>query len=144
MKKIIIFFVIILIIVAGVSYIYLNYKATVNQAKTANVDYEAYKDKEIFGTDLATLINKVTDSNIKNEVEKDDKGLYIDNGEDSIRIDIKFTDDDTVHSMEEIYDSGTTTFMQYYNQIRFKCSNIEYHEKTGKVSYMYFEQISTN
>lgn len=144
MKKIIMFFVIILIIVATVSYIYLNHIATVNQAKSANVDYEAYKDKEIFGTDLATLINKVIDSNIKNEVEKDDKGLYIGNGEDSIKIDIKFTDDDTVHSMEEIYNSGTTTFMQYYNQIRFKCSNIEYHEKTGKVSYMYFEQISSN
>ena len=142
MKKIIIFFVIILIIVAGVSYMYLNYKVTVNQTKSANVDYEAYKDKEIFGTDLATLINKTVDDNTKNEIEKDDKGLYVDNEKDSIRIDIKFTDDDTIHTMEEIYNSGTATFMQYYNQIRFKCSNIEYHEKTGRVSYMYFEQIS--
>lgn len=142
MKKIIIFFVIILIIVAGVSYMYLNYKVTVNQTKSANVDYEAYKDKEIFGTDLATLINKTVDDNTKNEIEKDDKGLYVDNEKDSIRIDIKFTDDDTIHTMEEIYNSGTATFMQYYNQIRFKCSNIEYHEKTGRVRYMYFEQIS--
>ena len=142
MKKIIIFFVIILIIVAGVSYMYLNYKVTVNQTKFANVDYEAYKDKEIFGTDLATLINKTVDDNTKNEIEKDDKGLYVDNEKDSIRIDIKFTDDDTIHTMEEIYNSGTATFMQYYNQIRFKCSNIEYHEKTGRVRYMYFEQIS--
>ena len=142
MKKIIIFFVIILIIVAGVSYMYLNHKATVNQTKFANVDYKAYKDKEIFGTDLATLINKTVDDNTKNEIEKDDKGLYVDNEKDSIRIDIKFTDDDTIHTMEEIYNSGTATFMQYYNQIRFKCSNIEYHEKTGRVSYMYFEQIS--
>ena len=142
MKKIIIFFVIILIIVAGVSYMYLNYKVTVNQTKSANVDYEAYKDKEIFGTDLATLINKTVDDNTKNEIEKDDKGLYVDNEKDSIRIDIKFTDDDTIHTMEEIYNSGTATFMQYYNQIRFKCSNIEYHKKTGRVRYMYFEQIS--
>ena len=142
MKKIIIFFVIILIIVAGVSYMYLNYKVTVNQTKSANVDFEAYKDKEIFGTDLATLINKTVDDNTKNEIEKDDKGLYVDNEKDSIRIDIKFTDDDTIHTMEEIYNSGTATFMQYYNQIRFKCSNIEYHEKTGRVRYMYFEQIS--
>ena len=142
MKKIIIFFVIILIIVAGVSYMYLNYKVTVNQTKSANVDFVAYKDKEIFGTDLATLINKTVDDNTKNEIEKDDKGLYVDNEKDSIRIDIKFTDDDTIHTMEEIYNSGTATFMQYYNQIRFKCSNIEYHEKTGRVRYMYFEQIS--
>lgn len=142
MKKIIIFFIIILIIVAGVSYMYLNYKAEINQVKSANVDYEAYKDQEIFGTDLATLINKVVDENIKNKIEKDDNGLYVDNENNSIRIDIKFTDDDSVHSMEEIYNSGTATFMQYYNQIKFKCSNIEYHSKTGRVSYMYFEQIS--
>ena len=121
---------------------YLNNKITVNQVKTSNVNYEQYKDREIFGTDLATLINKVIDENTKNEVEKDDKGLYTDNGKNSIRIDIKFTDDDSVHTMEEIYNGKTSTFMQYYNQIRFKCSNIEYHEKTGMVKYMYFEQVS--
>ena len=68
--------------------------------------------------------------------------MYTDNGKNSIRIDIKFTDDDSVHTMEEIYNGKTSTFMQYYNQIRFKCSNIEYHEKTGIVKYMYFEQVS--
>ena len=121
---------------------YLNNKITVNQVKTSNVNYEQYKDREIFGTDLATLINKVIDENTKNEVEKDDKGLYTDNGKNSIRIDIKFTDDDSIHTMEEIYNGKTSTFMQYYNQIRFKCSNIEYHEKTGMVKYMYFKQVS--
>ena len=143
MKKIIIFFVIILIIVASVSYMYLNYKATYNDAQTKNAQYESYEGQEIFGPDLATLINKAVDDNTKNNIEKEDTGLYRDNGKDSIRIDILFTDDNEVHSMEEIYNSGTDTFMQYYNQIRFKCTKIDHHSKTGRVSYMYFEQVAS-
>lgn len=143
MKKIIIFLVIVLIIVASVSYMYLNYKATYNEAQAKNAQYESYDGQEIFGPDLATLINKAIDDNTKNNIEKEDTGLYADNGKDSIRIDILFTDDNEVHSMEEIYNSGTDTFMQYYNQIRFKCTKIEHHDKTGRVSYMYFEQIAT-
>ena len=143
MKKIIIFFVIILIIVAAISYMFLNYKAISNEAKVRNVQYESYEGKEIYGTDLATLINKAVDDNNKNKVEKADTGLYIDNGENSIRIDIKFIDDDTVHSMEEIYNGGTQVFVQYYNQIKFKCMKIEHHSKTNKVSYLYFEQMAT-
>ena len=142
MKKLIIFLVIVLIIVATVGYVYLNYKATYNEAQVKNAQYESYDGKEIFGTDLATLINKAVDDNTKNKIEKEDTGLYADNGTDSIRIDVLFTDDNKIHSMEEIYNSGTDTFMQYYNQIRFKCTKIEYHQKTGRVSYLYFEQIA--
>ena len=143
MKKIIIFLVIVLIIVATVGYVYLNYKATYNEAQVKNAQYESYDGKEIFGTDLATLINKAVDDNTKNKIEKEDTGLYADNGTDSIRIDVLFTDDNKIHSMEEIYNSGTDTFMQYYNQIRFKCTKIDYHSKTGRVSYMYFEQVAS-
>ena len=143
MKKIIIFLIIVLIIVATIAYMYLNYKATYNQTQIKNSQYESYDGQEIYGTDLATLINKAVDDNTKNNIEKADTGLYIDNEEDSVRIDIMFTDDDSVHSMEEIYNSGTSTFMQYYNQIRFKCTSIEHHSKTGRVSYMYFEQIES-
>ena len=143
MKKIIIFLVIVLIIVATISYIYLNYQFTMNEAQRENRQYEAYEGEELYGTDLATLINKAVDDNNKNKVEKADTGLYIDNGENSIRIDIKFTDDDRIHTLEEIYNGGTEVFVQYYNQIKFKCTKIEYHEQTGKVRYLYFEQIAT-
>ena len=141
MKKIIIFLVIVLIIVAIVAYMYLNYKATYNQTQIKNSQYESYDGQEIYGTDLATLINKAVDDNKKNDIQKDDQGLYVDNGENSIRIDIKFTDDDSIHTMEEIDNSGTDTFMQYYNQIKFKCTKIEHHSKTNMVSYLFFEQI---
>ncbi len=143
MKKIVIFLVIVVIIVAMVGYMYLNYKATYHEAQIKNAQYESYKGKEIFGTDLATLINKAVDDNVKNDIEKETSGLYKNNGTDSIRIEILFTDDNKVHTMEEIYNSGTDTFMQYYNQIRFICTNMEYHTKTGRVSYMYFEQVAS-
>lgn len=143
MKKIIIFLVGIGIIVAIMSYVYFNYRIMKNEAKRENMQYENYYQKEIYGTDLVTLMNKVVDENTKNEIEKDDAGLYKDNGKNSIRIDIKFTDDDRIHTLEEIYNSGTEVFVQYYNQIKFKCTKIEYHQQTGKVCYLYFEQIAT-
>ena len=143
MKKVIIFLVGIGIIVAIVSYVYFNYRIMTNEAKRENMQYENLYEKEIYGTELATLINKVVDDNIKNEVEKEDNGLYKDNGKNSIRVDIQFTDDDRIHTLEEIYNGDTEVFVQYYNQIKFKCTKIEYHEQTGRVRYLYFEQIAT-
>lgn len=143
MKKLAIFFVVGFIIIAIIAYMYLNYKKNYNEIQIKNATYEGYKDREIYGTDLVTVINKVVDDNKKNGVKKDDKGLYIDNGTNSVKMDIKFTDDDSIHTIEEIYSGGTEVFLQYYNQIRFKCTKIEYHNKTRRVSYMYFEQIAT-
>ena len=143
MKKFMIFLIGIGIIVMIITGVYLKCRMLINEAKMENSQYEQYYQKEIYGTDLATLMNKVVDSNIQNEVAKDENGLYIDNGKNSIRMDIKFTDDDSIHTLEEIYNSDTGVFVQYYNQIKFKCTKIEYHEQTGKVSYLYFEQIAT-
>lgn len=143
MKKFMIFLIGIGIIVMIITGVYLKCRMLINETKRENSQYEQYYQKEIYGTDLATLMNKVVDSNINNEVEKDENGVYIDNGKNSIRIDIQFTDDDSIHTLEEIYNSDTGVFVQYYNQIKFKCTKIEYHEQTGKVSYLYFEQIAT-
>ena len=142
MKKLAIFFGITIIIITCVSYVYLNYKIEYNDTRTKNIEYNSYYEQEIFGTDISTLINKIVDSNTKNNIEKDENGNYIDNGKDSIKMDIKFTDDDNIHTLEEIYKSGVETFMLYYNQIKFKCTKIEYHQSTNKVSYMFFEQIT--
>lgn len=143
MKKIIIFLIIILLIITGISYMYLNYKATTNDSKIKNIQYAGYLNKEIYGTDLATVINKAVNDNIKNEVQKNSNGLYEDNQKNSIKIDIKFKEDDKIHNMEEVYNTGVDKFMQLYNQIKFKCTKLEYHEKTQLVSYMYFEEVDT-
>ena len=142
MKKIGIFLGVTIVIITSISYIYLNYKMDYNSTRMKNMEYSNYYQQEINGTELSTLINKVVDNNVKNDVEKDEKGNYIDNGKDSIKVDIKFTDDDNVHTLEEIYKSGIETFISYYNEIEFECTKIEYHQLTNKVSYLYFEQIT--
>ena len=143
MKKTITFFIIILIIMGAIAlYICLRYK-NLEIAQQENKVFESYYEQEIFGIDLATLINKTMDNNFKNNVSKDKNNFYVDNGENSIKIDIKFTDDDKVHQMEELYNAGISEFVGLYNQIKFKCTNVEYHEKTSRVKYMLFEQITS-
>lgn len=140
MKKIVILLVLVIIIVAGISYTYLKYETNLKIAQKENFQYENYFEKEVQGSDVATVINKAIDSNTKNEVQKDSKGLYIDNEQNSIKIDIKFTDNDTTYNMETIYSGGTDKFVQYYSEIKFKCTKIEYHQKTNRIKYMLFEQ----
>ena len=142
MKKLALFFLIIIIIIVGMSYIYLNYKVTYNKTKKDNLQFENYYEKEIYGAELTTIINKAIDNNEYNEVEKDKKGKYIDNGENSINIEIKMLDNDKTYNMETFYGGGMDKFVQYYNEIKFKCTNLEYHKSTGKVKYLLFEQIT--
>lgn len=142
MKKIAIFFLVVIIIITGMSYLYLNYKANYENAKKENAQFVSYYNKEIYGAELATILNKAIDNNTKNDVKKDKKGKYINNNNNSINIDIRFTDDDTTYNMEKIYGGQIEKFVSYYNNIKFKCTKIEYHSSSDKVKYMLFEQIT--
>ncbi len=142
MKKIALFFLIIIVIVVGISYMYLNSKANYYQSKKANMEFESYYNHEIMGTDLTTIINKAVDNNQDNDVQKDEKGKYINNDNNSINIDIKMLDVDEIYTMETFFNGGMDKFVQYYGTIQFKCTQIEYHKKTNKVKYMLFEQIT--
>lgn len=103
MKKIAIFFLIIIIIVVGMSYIYLNYKANYYEAKKENNQFESYYNQEFYGADVVTLINKAVDNNLANNVQRDKKGKYIENETNSIKIDLKMLDNDKTYDMETIY-----------------------------------------
>ncbi len=142
MKKLVVFFAIIVIIIVIMFYFYLSYQDNYQTIQRENRQYESYYEEETYGTNIATLINKAVDNNIKNNIEKDNEGKYIANDINSINIDIKMTDNDKTYNMEKIYNGGISTFTSYYSQIKFKCTNIEYHQKTGKVKYMLFEQIT--
>lgn len=142
MKKITIFFLIIIGIVSTISYVYLTEVNNYKIAQKENNKFEMYKDKEITGTEVTTLINKAIDSNNQNEVGKDDDGKYIDNETNSLNIDIKFIDDDITYNIEKIYNKGMDTFLLYYRDITFKCSDVQYHNKTNKIKYMLFKQIT--
>lgn len=142
MKKIIIcilsiFLIIICIVVYGV------YQKNENTAQIGidNKTYESYYNKEVLGTDIISIINKATDSNKKNDIKIGEDGNYIDNGKNSIRIEIKFLELDKVITMERINNVGIEKFWSNYGALSFKCTKIEYHEKTHRVKYMYFEEV---
>lgn len=142
MKKIALFFLIIVIIVVGISYMYLNYKSNYNTAKRENQKFESYYNQEIEGAELATIINRAVNENNINEIEKDNKGKFVNNDNNSINIDIKMLDNGETYNMETLYNGGIEKFVQYYNKIKFKCIDIKYHKTTNKVKYMLFEQIT--
>ena len=142
MKKIFLFFAMIIIIICGISYMFLNYKANYNISKKANLEFENYLNVEVSGIDLVTVMNRAIDSNERNEVEKNKKGIYQDNENNSISIEVKITDNDTIYQMETFDKSGMQKFLANYGNIQFKCVNIKYHQATKKVKYMLFEQIS--
>ena len=127
MKKISIFLVIVLIIVAAIGFKYMSYKNEYNAIQKENKEFEEYKDKEVYGLEVGTMINKAVDKNTKNKIEKDNNGNFIQNDKNSIEIEIYITDNETTYKMETIYNAGTEQFVQYYGNIKFKCSKIEYH-----------------
>lgn len=142
MKKLAIFFAILIIIICGIFGLYLNYKAQYNTSKKANLAFENYLNEEVYGTDLATVINRAIDNNEKNEVERNNKGIYLNNDTNSISIEVKMIDNDSIYQMETIYNGGIQNFIQYYSDIKFKCVEIKYHSSTNKVKYLLFEQIT--
>lgn len=142
MKKIAIFFIIIIAIVSTVAYIYLNQIATNRQLQKENAQFNIKKEQEMTGQDLATILNRILDTNEKNKIQKDKNGNYIENNENSIKMDITFTDVDITYNIERIGQAGISNFVQNYRGIIFKCSEVQYHKSTGRIKYIRFEQIT--
>lgn len=142
-KNVFIIITIVFIIIAIIVYNFYNYKKIKLEAEKNNRTYNSFYNQEVLGTDLATLINKAIDNNEKNAVEKDEKGVYLDNGKNSVNIDIKFLELDKVIPMESINKQDVIQFVQNFGAMKFKCTKIEYHKNTQNVKYIYFEQISS-
>ena len=86
MKKLAIIFLIGIILIVGISYMYLNYKANYNTIRRENIKFEDYYNKELEVSDVVTLINKAYDYNLTNAVEKDQNGIFKENNINSIKI----------------------------------------------------------
>ena len=144
-KNLIILISILLIICAFVVYFVINYRNMQMQAQINNKEYNTYKDKTIVGTTLVSIINKNVDNNEKNNIEKDNSNVYVENEDNSIKIYIYFLDEDgkrieTPYTMEQIYNKGSDSFIKLYGTSNFTCTNIDYHSKTGNVKSLTFEQ----
>ena len=141
MKRYIILAIIVIIAVTAIGYLYLNYISISNATSNSNKNYENLLNKTITGTEFATYINQIIDKNTKNSVEKDSKGYYINNNENSIIVEIKFKDSDNIFRIEQISNNGIEKFINLYANLNFKCTKIEYHKKTKLIRYLYFEEV---
>ena len=142
MKRNIIFIVaIFLVVIAIITYSFYNIKRTEKESSQNNRAYQSFYNQEVLGTDVISIINKAINSNEKNAVDKDEKGHYIDNNKNSIIIEIKFKEQEQIIKMEAIEKSGEQKFLILFGATSFKCTKIEYHNKTGKISKMLFEQV---
>ena len=140
MKKIIILIICIVTVIISIFGIkFLNYRDEQNSIRKDNLEYETYLNKQVSGRDLTTVINRAVNQNEKNQVSKNDDGFYIENDENSLEIEVRMSDNDTTYKMETLYNGGMVTFIQYYGDISFECTEIRYN-KIKKVCYMVFEQ----
>lgn len=146
MKKntIILVLILVIIIIICITGINLNSKTSKSVLQN-NKEYEQYLNEEIYGTEVITLINKATSSNESNKVTKDKKGFYIENNENSIKIDVVMITDieeneTTVYKMEAISKVGITEFIKNFNTATFKCTKVDYHKITGKIKYIEITQ----
>ena len=142
-KQFWIILIILCIIVAIIGLTIYNGIRLENLTEDYNKTYESYYEQEILGTTLISIINKTIDQNEKNAIPKEQNSIYyIDNGENSMQIQVKFLESDNIIKMEDIEQQETENFIKYFATSTFKCTKIEYHPKTNMVKSLYFEQIA--
>lgn len=110
-----------------------------------NMVYEQYLNGTIYGTDVVTLVNKAISNNENNNITKNEDGLYINNDQNSVTIDlVMITDEEkqetATYKMEKIYNYGMTKFIRNFNTAEFKCTNLKYHEQTGRIAHIELTQ----
>lgn len=119
----------------------INIKSGNLKLQQINKEYEYYLNREIYGTELATLINKAVDNNKRQEVQTDENGFYISNQTNSILITIQMLNAEEPYKMEKIFSLGTDKFVFLFNTSIFIGQEITYHRETGRIATMLFRQI---
>ena len=89
-KNLFIILTILLIIAIIVGYTVHNYRKQQIQIAQYNKQYESWYGKKILGTDFISIINKTIYNNEKNDVQKDENNVYLEDNEKSVKIYIKF------------------------------------------------------
>ena len=142
-KAIIVFTIIIITLIVILSISLVENNKNIMKVKNYNKEYEDCFQKTVFGTDVTTVINRATNENIRNNIEIDENGYFIENDINSIKIEIKLLYDKklTSYQMEQLTKVGLIGFVENFNLINFKCVSIEYHESTKRVKKVVFEQI---
>ena len=130
------FFVIIIIILVVN---YNNFQKKQMEIQKFNKIFEQYNAEDLNGLDITTVINKAIDNNEKYQIAKDEKGIYIADNEKSVKIYITMIINEKTYPMEKLNALGMESFIEYFGAVSFKCTDIKYHSKNGRVSEMTFE-----
>lgn len=145
MKKNIVIISLILLIIIIICFIGIwNNSKRLLMQKQENKEYEQYLNKEIYGTDVATILNKAMNSNKQNAIEQKD-GKYIENDTNSIIVElVMITNEEKektkTYRMETIDKVGISEFIKNFNTAKFKIAKLEYHEQTRKIKYIEISQ----
>ena len=89
-NKILLVLTIFMVILAISCYIVYQYRLNIIENQKINNQYKSYYQAQVLGTELVSIINETEDINSKNEILKNDEGLYIDNQDNSIKMYIEF------------------------------------------------------
>lgn len=147
-KTLIVILIVVIVLVIIIAMGIMENNKNIQAVQQFNSEYEQYVNKEIYGTEVASIINKAINSNLKNEIEQDEDKNFVENDSNSLKIDIEFLYDDETgeirtYSMERVYYRGIQEFIRNYNLIRFKITNVEYHEKTKRIEKIVVTQLET-
>ena len=140
-KNLLIIAIAVAIVIFSMCSLLINKNTTIKRVKQENSQYEIYVGKTIFGTEVTTLMNKAIDQNEKNKIPKDEKGYYIENDTDSIKVVLEMITIEKTYPMEIFYQNDMTNFVENFNITEFECTSIEYHKKTGKISKITLKQL---
>lgn len=140
MKKILaLVLLVMIVIVVFFTFNYKNLQKQKEEIRNFNLIYENYNKDNLNGLDITTLINKAVSNNEKYTIPKDEEGLYVLDDEYSIEIYVTMIINETTYRMERINSLGMNSFVAYFGQVSFKCTDVQYHSKTGRISSMTFE-----
>ena len=109
------------------------------ESQKFNSVYEEYNKENLNGLDITTVINKAINNNEKYGIDKDENEIYINDDEYCIKIYIKMIIDEQTYPMARLVTVGMDSFIEYFGSVEFKCTDIKYHSKNGRVSEMTFE-----
>lgn len=87
----------------------------------------------LYGADILTIINKAIDNNEENKIQKNEEGLYIENDENSVKVEItllslneKNEQIEVVRQMESLEKAGLNQFISAFGITKFECTDIQY------------------
>ncbi len=148
MKKIVFSIILITIIILVVIVVGINgNRAKEKEIAEFNLQFEKFKGKTMYGADVLTIINSARENNTNYNIARNEQGLFLENDENSIKIEIILLSknkegeiEERIYPMETLEKAGLTTFISSFGLTNFECSNIEYN-KQKRVSKVTVKQL---